>query len=166
MEEDPSSRQRSSDRASKAALFLLFCLNMNNTETEYSKNKPGGTIDSWCGKCKLVLSHTIEAMVGEKPARVHCNTCNAQHTYKPNKPGAAAAARASQPPRPRASRYQSLLKGKDASVTKSYSIKDKYEPGDVMEHPSFGRGVTTAVKDGTKIEVLFEGGSKVLVHGR
>ena len=27
-------------------------------------------------------------------------------------------------------------------------------------------GVTTAVKDDTKIEVLFEGGPKVLVHGR
>jgi hypothetical protein len=139
---------------------------MNIIDTEHSNSKPGGTIDSWCGKCKLVLAHTIEAMVGDKPARVHCNTCNAQHTYKPRKPGEAAAARASQPPRPRASRYQSLLKGKDASVTKSYSIKDRYEPGDVMEHPNFGRGVATAVKDGTKIEVLFEGGSKVLVHGR
>ena len=144
-----------------------------NTETEVSKNKPGGTIDSWCGKCKLILAHTIEAMVGDKPARVHCNTCNAQHTYKAYKPGEAPGARrrevgdgqAPQAPKARASRYQSLLK-KNTGTAKTYSIKDRYAPGDVVDHPSFGCGVATAVKDGTKIEVLFEGGSKVLVHGR
>jgi hypothetical protein len=35
-----------------------------------------------------------------------------------------------------------------------------------MQHPSFGFGVATAVKDVTKVEVLFETGPKVLVHGR
>ena len=49
--------------------------------------KPGGNVDSWCGKCKLILAHTIEALVGDKPARVHCNTCKAQHSYKPYEPG-------------------------------------------------------------------------------
>jgi hypothetical protein len=144
-----------------------------STETEVSKNRPGGTIDSWCGKCKLLLAHTIEAMVGNKPARVHCNTCNAQHTYKAYKPGEAPGARKREsvdgqaPPSPkvRASRYQSLLK-KNPGTAKIYSIKDRYAPGDVLDHPSFGCGVATAVKDGTKIEVLFEAGSKVLVHGR
>ena len=148
---------------------------MNIMETEDSKKKPGGSIDSWCGKCKLILAHTIEAMVGDKPARVHCNTCKAQHGYKPYQPGAAprlarqreaGAAQGAQPARPRASRYQALLKGKDMAVAKSYSSKDRYLLGDVMDHPSFGFGVATAIKDGAKIEVLFEGGSKVLVHGR
>ena len=142
-------------------------------ETPDSRKKPGASIDSWCGKCKLILAHTIEAMVGDTPARVHCNTCKAQHSYKPYQPGGARQARqreagaiGSQPPKPRASRYQALLKGKDMAVAKSYSSKDRYLLGDVMEHPSFGFGVATAIKDGTKIEVLFEGGSKVLIHGR
>jgi hypothetical protein len=52
------------------------------------------------------------------------------------------------------------------SAAKTYSSKDTYEPGDVLQHPTFGFGVATAVKDGTKIEVLFESGSKVLIHGR
>ena len=52
------------------------------------------------------------------------------------------------------------------ATAKSYSSKNTYSPGDVFEHPIFGLGVTTAVKDGTKIEVLFETGSKVLIHGR
>jgi hypothetical protein len=145
---------------------------MNNTEN--SNNRPGGTIDSWCGKCKMMLAHTIEAMVGVKPARVHCNTCNAQHTYKAHAPSTAPRqVRAREPgaaapatPRTRVSRYQALLKGKESAVARIYSMKEKYEAGDVLEHPHFGRGVTTAVKDATKIEVLFDGGSKVLIHGQ
>ena len=73
---------------------------------------------------------------------------------------------APKPGRAQASRYHALLKGKDMAVAKSYSSKDRYLPGDVMEHPSFGIGVATAVKNGTKVEVLFEAGSKVLVHGQ
>ena len=140
---------------------------MKTTESADSKKKVGGSIDSWCGKCKLVLAHTIEAMVGEKPARVHCNTCNAQHTYKAQQPAAAASSTApGSPAKARPSRYHSLLKGKDTSHARDYSSSERYAPGDIMQHSTFGFGVATAVKDGTKIEVLFEGGSKVLIHDR
>jgi hypothetical protein len=137
--------------------------------------KPGSNIDSWCGPCKLILAHTIEAMVGQKPVRVHCNTCKAQHTYKPYKPGESQRKVREREPdgtlrplpaKPRASQYQKLLKGKDMALAKPYSTKDNYTAGDVLDHPSFGVGVTTAIKDGTKIEVVFEAGIKVLVHGR
>lgn len=62
-------------------------------------------------------------------------------------------------------RYKALLKKSDAAVAKQYSSKNKYQTGDVLEHASFGRGIATAVKGGTKIEVLFESGSKVLIQG-
>jgi hypothetical protein len=129
-----------------------------------NNNEPGGTTDSWCGKCKMMLAHTIEAMVGNKPARVQCNTCKAQHAYKASEPGKPSAngARGSRTP---ANRYKSLLKGSDSAAAKKYSPKDRYEPGDVLEHLSFGRGVATATKGENKIEVLFESGSKLLVHG-
>ncbi|PYS55614.1 MAG: hypothetical protein DMG13_03190 [Acidobacteria bacterium] len=136
--------------------------------------KPGGNVDSWCGKCKLVLAHTIEAMVGDKPARVHCNTCNAQHTYKPHQPGGSprkvrereAGGVARPQPKVRVSHYQGLLKGKDMALAKRYSPKGNYAPGDVLDHPTFGVGVATVLKDSSKIEVLFEAGPKLLVHGR
>ena len=51
-------------------------------------------------------------------------------------------------------------------MAKKYSPKDTFKPGDLVQHPSFGLGVATALKDATKIEVLFEEGAKVLVHGR
>ena len=130
-------------------------------ETVNSEIRTGGTIDSWCGKCKMMLAHTIEALVDDKPARVHCNTCNSQHTYKASAPG-----KNVRSSKPRATRYQGLIRENNTSVPKIYSPKEKYQSGDVLQHPSFGVGVTTAVKDDTKIEVLFETGSKVLVHGR
>jgi hypothetical protein len=35
-----------------------------------------------------------------------------------------------------------------------------------MNHPTFDVGVTTTVKEGDKIEVVFEDGMKTLIHGR
>jgi hypothetical protein len=136
--------------------------------------KVGGNVDSWCGKCGMMLAHTIEAMVGDKPARCHCNTCQSQHNYKPYAPGEAprqVREREERGPRgpvaghARASHYKELLKGRELAMAKRYSPKDKYKPGDLVEHASFGLGVATALKD-NKIEVLFEEGAKVLVHGR
>ena len=132
-------------------------------ELDINQNRTGGTIDSWCGKCKMVLAHTIEAMVGDKPMRVHCNTCHSQHAYKASQPKTGAR---SQPGKGRPTRYKTLLEGSSTQVTKPYSPKDTYQQGDVLKHPNFGVGVTTAVKDATKIEVLFEGGLKLLVHGQ
>ena len=64
-----------------------------------------------------------------------------------------------------ANRYKALLKKSETTVAKKYSPKDRYETGDVLEHASFGRGLATAVKGRTKIEVLFETGSKLLIQG-
>ena len=131
--------------------------------------------DSWCGKCKRILAHTVEAMVGDKPARVNCKTCKSQHSYKPH-PLDRSSQRArkrdgsdgqtSQPAKPPSNRYNSLLRANNTAVAETYSPQNRYEPGDVLEHPTFGRGITTAVKEGTKIKVLFESGSKTLIHGR
>ena len=147
---------------------ILF--SVNTMETELSKRRPGGNIDCWCGKCKLILAHTIEAMVGSKPVRVHCNTCQSQHSYRATAPGVRATkqgeAGATRTAKPRANRYQALLSAKAAQVAKAYSPSDRYEVGDVLEHSTFGRGVAMVIKDGMKVEVLFESGSKTLVHGR
>ncbi len=134
--------------------------------------KPGDDVDSWCGACKLILAHTIEALVGDSPARVHCNTCRAQHRYKPYAPGKApktvrkAASRGPQTRKARATQYEKLLHGQDMSRAKRYSPTGSYAQGDVVEHARFGVGVTTTIKAGNKIEVVFEDGVKTLVHQR
>ncbi len=135
--------------------------------------KPGDSVDSWCGACKLILAHTIETMVGDSPARVNCNTCGAQHNYKAHKPGEGPKARKRKTStgepvkrKPRASQYEKLLSGQDVSLAKRYSPKGTYVSGDVLDHSSFGVGVTTVIKAGSKIEVVFEAGVKTLVHER
>src|SRR5207245_8977881 len=115
----------------RQVICVILFRTTNYMESEMSKKELGGTIDSWCGKCKMILAHTIEAMVGDKPARVHCNTCNAVHTYKANEPGKAAA-----PGKARPSRYKTQIKSSDIAAAKIYSPKEKYEPGDVLQHPS------------------------------
>ena len=143
-------------------------------ETAISQKRLGSNVDSWCGKCKLMLAHTIEAMVGDKPTRVICNTCKSQHAYKARQPGESASKSKSSDSeekpvrrtRPSSNRYQTLLKSRGAEAVKHYSPQGKYEAGDVLDHPTFGRGVTTAVREGTKIEVLFEAGPKTLIHSR
>ncbi len=140
--------------------------------------KIAGTVESWCGKCKLMLHHTIETIDAAVPGRVHCNTCNSQHAFKPHRPGEAprqvkareAAAergpRAPQPGKVKANHYEELMRGRDINTARAYTPTLKYVSGDVVRHPTFGIGVATALKDSTKIEVLFEIGPKVLIHGR
>ena len=37
---------------------------------------------------------------------------------------------------------------------------------EVVDHPLFGRGFVSAVRDGGKIEITFRSDVKLLVHGR
>ncbi len=132
--------------------------------------KPGDSVDSWCGVCKLISAHSIEAMVAEIPARVRCSTCNAQHRYRSYKPGegpkAARKSKGGTGRKVRISNYQKLLTGKDMSLARPYSPADRYVLDEVVEHPNFGLGVTTTIKDGDKFEIVFEDGTKTLIHGR
>ena len=137
----------------------------------------GGNVDAWCSKCNLMLAHTIEAMVGDTIKRVHCNTCRAQHMYKGHAPGEgptkerAVKEQASRKNKPgvamtKASDFDTYMKGRNVNMAKSYSPKEKFAVGDVVQHPTFGVGVATTLKDSTKVEILFEEGPRILIHGR
>ena len=138
--------------------------------------KIAGNADSWCGRCKLMLAHTVETMEGSTPGRVHCNTCGSQHGFKPYLPGEAprqvkARERAAETGRPlptkaKPSDYDTLMRNRDVGAARTYSPKATFAVGDVVKHPTFGLGVTTALKDATKVEVLFPQGAKILIHGR
>lgn len=141
--------------------------------------RTGGDVDAWCGKCNLLLAHTVEAMVGESIKRVHCNTCGSQHAYRPHPPGQGGSTRTPREPKPRASStqkagsgaarasdYENYMKGRETAEVRRYSPKSRYLAGEVIEHPKFGKGIATALKDGDKLEILFPDGPRVLIHGR
>lgn len=122
----------------------------------------GNKIDGWCGPCKLMLRHTIEAMAAEKITRVHCNTCGRRHAHR------------SQPPRTRLGtasaisperKYELLLRGRTNASSTPYSTSATFEIGQLVSHDAFGLGVVTGARDRIKIDILFAGGAKVLQQG-
>lgn len=142
-------------------------------------HKVGGEVDAFCTRCKLTLAHTILAMVGTKIARVRCNTCNGDHVYRSapgvtDRPtassssrggsGRAASSRADKPEKVVIS-FEDQLAGKDVANAPKYSPKDTYKVDQVIQHPTFGLGLVTAVR-GDKADIAFKSETKTLVHGR
>jgi hypothetical protein len=132
--------------------------------------KVGGEVDALCSKCELVLAHTVHAVVSGQPVKVECNTCHAVHRYRApagrpagRVPGAARAGRAPKAP---AIGFDELLAAKDASTAQAYAPGRTFAEGAVVDHPIFGRGFVSAVRDGGKIEVTFRSDVRVLVHAR
>ncbi len=142
-------------------------------------HKVGGEVDAFCTRCKLTLAHTILAMVGTKIARVRCNTCGGDHVYR-SAPGttdrpsssasrggtsrAASSPRAEKPEKVVIS-FEEQLAGKDIANAPRYSPKDTYRVDQVIQHPTFGLGLVTAVR-GDKVDITFKSETKTLVHGR
>ncbi|PTL80978.1 hypothetical protein [Vitiosangium sp. GDMCC 1.1324] len=148
-----------------------------------TQHKVGGEVDAFCTRCRLTLAHTILAMVGTKIARVRCNTCNGDHAFR-SAPGTTdrpspSASRSSSggtggTRAPRASRsseekviisFEEQLAGKDIANAPRYSPKDTYQMDQVIQHPTFGLGLVTAVR-GDKVDITFKSETKTLVHGR
>jgi hypothetical protein len=52
------------------------------------------------------------------------------------------------------------------TAARRYSMRERYGVGDTLEHPTFGIGTVTKLGADGKIEVLFGGERRVLVHAR
>ena len=128
----------------------------------------GDDIDAYCSKCKLVLAHVIIAMRGTKPARCECKTCNAVHAYKKEAPSPkkTSGARATRAATARQGEYDRVIEGRDLSQAVKYKISQEFSEEDVLDHAVFGLGVVVRTLSDKKIEVVFQMGTKVLVHAR
>lgn len=131
--------------------------------------KTGGEVDAMCNKCKMVLAHTILAMVGTKIARVKCNTCGSEHAYRGTAAPAAKKPRAKKSDSDKPAKvilsFAQQIEGKDTSKAKKYAPRETYVPGDLIDHPTFGLGIVNTVRD-EKVDVAFKAYEKTLVHGR
>jgi hypothetical protein len=131
--------------------------------------KVGGEVDALCSKCELTLAHTVIAMVGDKPAKVKCNTCKGEHKYRPVvvvASGSVVKKKATRPPRERKVEvsFEELLAAHKRPPV-PYSLKRRFVVDDVVDHPTFGLGFVSAVRI-DKIDVTFRAEPRVLVHGR
>ncbi len=42
----------------------------------------GDLIDDFCSRCRLLLNHRVASLVGDKVAKVICQTCYTEHPYR------------------------------------------------------------------------------------
>src|SRR5215470_461289 len=109
-------------------------------------------IDAWCGRCAMVRSHIVAAVVGDQPAQVVCQVCGARSRYR-EAPGKKKDDEAK--PARRASAPSAAEKARDAKNTeknallselqaaehvRAFSPKERYKAGEIIEHPEHGRG--------------------------
>jgi hypothetical protein len=141
-----------------------------------SDRRVGGEVDAFCSSCKLVLGHTILAMVGERIAKVRCNTCAGEHAYRASVPGTKAPRRTKVAstvgsPRARAEAavrghgLDELLEGRDVGQARAYAPLETFEQGEVMRHPSFGVGLVMEIR-GDRLDVMFGAGLRTLALRR
>lgn len=141
-------------------------------------NLVGRYIDSYCSRCRLTLAHVALYEVNGVVSGVKCRTCGSEHRHhgpvsakQKDIPVArrmgGSPAHFSKPVRPEINRH---WEAKNAAVVPDaavwdYGITERYEKGDVIAHPHFGRGfVESTTMD--KMEVLFREGRKLLAMNR
>ena len=138
----------------------------------------GSNVETRCTRCKEVLTHTIVAMIGEKIARVECNTCHGTHNYRPVKPvkePAAAKTVVWKTPVPRKAKvdplevaraeWEELQPNMNPEKSLPYDMNKPYRVRNLLLHATFGLGVVKLVLQPNKIDVLFQEGIKRLRCG-
>ncbi len=148
--------------------------------------RAGGEVDSYCTKCRLVLNHRIIAMVGQRPRKVECSTCNSHHLYRPSapgdraEPGARDARSGTSTPRParvshvtraevarqdREKSWEKATVGKALTDFKRYTVVSTFKEGELVRHSKFGDGVVTRIVGPSKVEVMFKDETRMLAQG-
>jgi len=110
-------------------------------------------------------------MVGGNPVKVECNTCHGVHRFRGDagtsgRPAVRAPSSRAARERPVTISFDEVLRGKNLAAARRYSPRTRYQLDDVVEHPTFGLGWVSAVRDAGKVEVTFRSDVKVLVHGK
>ena len=137
------------------------------------------TVHLDCKKCQCERFFIVVAHTSETSAKVKCEVCGAQKTYKLESEKKAKKAKSEtgekKPKKTRASaeegrrsghnsEYEKLLSESKGDAT-SYSMKVNFVSMQKVQHPKFGLGVVR-VSMPEKIEVIFSDEVKLLVHNR
>ncbi len=123
-----------------------------------------------CKKCGVDRYHVVVAHTTSTSAKVKCEVCGAQKTFKlpkaQERKSAASRAKKTGTKKPD---YESLWNDLKTQIgtnnIQPYNMRNKFSMAQAIEHPKFGLGfVTSAFVD--KIEVAFVEGGRFLVHNR
>jgi hypothetical protein len=134
-------------------------------------------IDAWCGRCGMVRTQVVAAVVGDQPAQVVCQICGTRAKYREGpargkkeeagpakRSGAASSAQAPALDPKQKEKNELLAALRAAENVRKYSPKERYKVGEIIEHPEHGRGRIENTLPRSLL-VRFAGGLKPLKLG-
>ena len=137
---------------------------------------------AFCTSCKMDLNHVIVAMKGDRIAKVQCLTCKKEHVYRAPKGADSPTTTPARKPRKSArssdsdgphrgeaghsieAEWEKLMSAHRELPIKPYSSKGQFNPGDKLNHPTFGEGIVGKLIYPNNLEVIFQHDIKVLIH--
>ena len=122
-------------------------------------NSAGKSIESYCGKCKLIREHTIMTMEGETAAKVRCASCGSMHKFRdPLDAQKVRKPRAKKSAGEEAATAQIVWEAglaKAKGKEREYNMAAKYRVGEVINHSTFGKGIVLKLY-ARKCDMLFK----------
>jgi hypothetical protein len=122
------------------------------------QNSAGQNIQSYCGKCRQNMDHTIMAMDVDVISKVRCKSCGSLHKFR-------------KPIDPQKIRKPRAKKGAGEGATteiiwaaglaeakgqeRDYSMAAKYRVGEIVNHQTFGKGIVRKLY-ANKCDMLFK----------
>ena len=119
----------------------------------------------FCKKCDCERYHVVLAHTDSETAKIECEVCKKKSKITTKKKKAVTRKpRAVGPKVNSADKWNELLNANSQPLA-PYSQKTKYVANSKIEHARFGVGIVTVVS-GNQMEVVFQDGTKSLVHNR
>ncbi len=133
--------------------------------TVVPKPEIGKEVEAYCNKCKSEMVHVVTKIKDNVINKVFCKGCNGTHSYKNAKAPTSKTTKKTGTTRGRRSKnWNTLMSEVSQDEVVDYDIRKDFTDVRAIQHKSFGVGCITKVMDVTKIEVVFEGELKILVH--
>jgi hypothetical protein len=126
----------------------------------------GQDIESVCSRCETSW-HVVVAIVDANVLKVECKQCHNVHQHRGKKVAA--------PKKPRAASGKKSARGAAArpqveanlqKPVRKYAIGESFEPGERVDHATFGAGVVQHSPGPGKIEILFGDQIKLLSQAK
>ncbi len=115
----------------------------------------GADVESWCGRCAELTTHSIVAMVGDEPKQVLCQVCGSRHAHRTvaarrtttgaSPTGGGEIEDRGRPVDPETKRRAAELHALGEEVAAAPDVrlfdpKERYKAGQIISHPEYGRG--------------------------
>lgn len=117
-----------------------------------------------CKKCGVERYHKVLAHVDAKTAKLECEVCHKKSTYKLKNPNAKTRASAKKISVV-VKEWETFKDKVEAAKATPYRMDQKFQMDSVINHPHFGLGYIKTAEP-NKITVVFEIGTKALIHNR